>query len=406
MKKFLIPLVCLFLLSSCVYTPVNDFFKIRNKGLSKDYSSLNNPAFFTLTATQEFSKGKKIIKEDFGTVHFIYDWENNEINDYFFTKTYNSVYNNYSFVDLKNSDGSKTYLNIDLSREIMKVNLKQRNFTTTNFDDDIGYYYLWANPSIESNKHAVLFYTNSYDIESDLYDCTFYIFSEDEKNDKKVLYKNINDAYDIIPIMDASGDKVWFNEIKSSVDRKDKKVNIKNLDLTTGTINEPFISFDSYLFSDGENPDYKIEKEFSYYVMFADSSYIILKKVAYNCENFESENSILMIDLSSKTSKEIKLDKDLYIQYVTYLNNKYYVFTRKIYGNYSVYTIDYSTENKTFIEEYSIKGQDIDSYFIRDDSIYFIDYEKNHSYISKFDSKSNKYVDLLNVKISDFAFKK
>ncbi|MCQ2590824.1 MAG: hypothetical protein MJ179_10405, partial [Treponema sp.] len=77
-KLFFIPLVCLFFLTSCIYSPVNRSFKIRDKGLSKDYSGLNNPVIFTLTATQEFSKGKKITKEDFGSVHLIYDWENNE----------------------------------------------------------------------------------------------------------------------------------------------------------------------------------------------------------------------------------------------------------------------------------------------------------------------------------------
>ena len=77
--------ICLFTLSSCTYTPVNDFYKIRNKTSLKDISTLNNPVIFAKTPVQGFSHGKKVEYVDFGVVYCIYDWENNEIipwNDY------------------------------------------------------------------------------------------------------------------------------------------------------------------------------------------------------------------------------------------------------------------------------------------------------------------------------------
>lgn len=401
-KLFFIPLVCLFFLTSCVYTPVNNSYKIRYKGLQKDCSSLNNPVIFSLTASQEFSQGGKITKEDFGSVHFIYDWENNEVYDYVFSKNYPAIITGFTFLDYKNSDGTKTYLDSDVSKNIIKLNLKEKKLSSEKLKDDLSYYKKWATPSIEAGKYALLFSVNLIDKETYLHDCKFYIFSENSC--KEVLYPNIKEVYDTDPIIETNGNTAWFIEKDSSGEYIDQKNHVKSLDLNTGFISDPFASFDSYSGEYNENSLWKLEKEFTYSLRFADDNYLILNKNNYTYSEYKNVNSIVIINRTDKTSKEISLDSDknLYIYYVTYLKNKYYIFARETYGKYYVYTIDPSTDTLTPITDFAIKGVDIDSYLVRGNSIYFIDNEKNTSYISKFDVETNTYEDLLTVKVSDY----
>ncbi len=95
MKKIFFATICavFFLpvtLASCKWIPLRDYSPVLSKTTYKNFDSLNEPILISFTMRPKFDlKGQFFYdrtERDYGSVYVIYDWENDSVYDYFYSK--------------------------------------------------------------------------------------------------------------------------------------------------------------------------------------------------------------------------------------------------------------------------------------------------------------------------------
>lgn len=401
MKSKFLPLALLSLICvSCGWTPVDDVYKLRNKTTYENFSALNDPAVMNFGITQKFISGGNTFttEKSFGSLIFIYDWENNDIFDYVFSPEsgFNSGVN--QLFGLKKDSSNNAYYGFARWNERVTIMdpastaLKIENLKKNDMVD-----YAWADVKTLSSSKQLILYKKSYngtDSKKSFY--SIYDSESGEFNDKGSI--NCSFISDMSMARDEKNDTAWICYLTERESNHMSHNIICSIDLTTGVLTDNLYSFDSYA---GEYDNYNGWNICFYYnILYADSDYIVVSKRKVEKPGSD-EYYLEVINRSDDSISEIKLPDYNYSLCLEKLNGSYYLFTRDYGTRATAQKIDIANSSMTEVAS-TTEMRVFNSSFIRDNKLYFATSDYLSFKILGFDPSTESFDKLQELTIDSF----
>lgn len=416
MKKTLVILAAalpLFLLS-CRYVPERDYSAILNKKTYAPFESVNEPILLPfdldLAFKQKGNNNSETVKRYCGDVYAIYDWENNKVQDYFFSI-------------------SEAYVSNDMMRRVQGKDgiLYLERYTGWTASQDYISYIEAKNTSIEKLKLNGKYIIGSFLSYNDMPQKTvpvigdgfrFYDFVNERLSEKSVDVK----WSDFYPAIDEDGN-FWYLKKTEETDKNHGKSELIKIDGTSFDESEALITLDENEGASYIEEDKSWSKEIYRNIMIADRNYVLMAKTKMEKKSPDQEHNyyywsseeegIEAFDLSTKTTKYVKYPDEEVLEgyantdFIFKVNGIYYAFMVTGYP-YVTKVFKYNPETNSLQKVNATL--DFTSYdaTLREKRIYFIDYdwnfEEDYYRLACFDTETETFSQVKKLKLSDFAF--
>lgn len=407
MKKLTLSLISIFLFSiffsSCIWVPKSDSSKIQDKSYYKKFNHLNEPILLPISVNRKFSLyGIDSLYSNvynLGTVLAVYDWENDVIYDYVYTKE--NVDMNYygsdsKSVAIKNSDGSCNFFTLSggyVHVEMMKANsIVLDNDRAYGFESHVG----WAKLYTPANRY-VLLYNNDYNYDSNS-TMQFSLYDSEYKSVGRSFSLKTSD-YNLSKdfAVDPNGD-YWLSYTRYDKDSDRNYTDVRKFDSSTCCLDEVFCSFDNN--AEAVYDSYDGWSKTSYYhLRHIDDEYLVFI-VEHRTRAWDYTYSIAVVDRSSKAVSYINpgLKNKYILMELLEIDGKLYAL--EAYKNEKYNLIEISPSEKTAVSlnaDIEFKYQNFIE--IRGSRLYFFGNEDEFDRTRIF----RKYYDVKDRKTSEIA---
>lgn len=172
------------MLSSCVWTPVNDLSKIRNKTSIKKISEFNVPFVFYDNVDQDFESRSLPSRRQIGGVFIAVDLENPTMTDYVFLKCEDICYSS-PLTTLKTSDGQNEYLFMNESYGYTSLRDSETSVKQT-LSKEVKISSNWGDTSMYTPRYGL---NHNYDLQKNV---LLEIIDSDDKSRKNLDFQCTN----------------------------------------------------------------------------------------------------------------------------------------------------------------------------------------------------------------------
>lgn len=399
MRKIFLLLISV-LFTSCIWIPEKDYSSVRNKTTYQSFNDVQNPLVLSDFIRADFnlagSFGSASTRRIFGSVYSIYDFENDCVKDYVYSKSKN--FDSYNLQKITTSTGKVKYMDFDETNGLLHfispdntqietidaASVKGYNVFNKK-DDEYRYklfYYFDYNENISDS------WTYTYTIK--IFDADTNIFSEGIQFKNSRYWNLCGNKY--IPEENGGDGCIWF----FTWDRKDypdrdnfylNKINPKTgkLDLNLAAY-EGVYGNEIHEWTDSASWNHQIY----YYVIDSIGDDLVIRKKHSVIDGDDFEEFLLL----NKNTFESRLLTDKNFEYIGISGGKFWF---KKDSDYNLAAFDVNTLEQTVGFENKEINLNASTYYIQGDFIYAFANVKNKEdeyvrKISLFDAVNQKLV--------------
>ena len=304
MKKLYKTLLCVPLIFfSCKWVPSKDYSSILNKTSYRSFESLNEPLLLSFKMSPVFywngSKQNKHTIRPYGSIYVIYDWENERVHDFVYSKGYSSGYGS-EFL-LQTNDGTKTkWYGAESSDYLYSLSADKTKLAEI-FDGTYSSSQNWAETN--GRPEAVILRTDG-DGKS--------VYAFDSRTEKSNLmasgnYFDYGKAY-----ADGTGN-YWMIRRTEKDENKKSFFKLHKIDMSQNEICPSVKSFKQIPDDAVYDTQNGWSEQFNYEIIYADSNHVVLSKTVYKLmptgtngfvNQIPCEEKIVSLNLSDMTEND------------------------------------------------------------------------------------------------------
>ncbi len=373
MKKLYKTLLCVPLIFfSCKWVPSKDYSSILNKTSYRSFESLNEPLLLSFKMSPVFywngSKQNEHTIRPYGSIYVIYDWENERVHDFVYSKGYSSSYGS-EFL-LQTNDGTKTkWYGAESSDYLYSLSADKTKLAEI-FDGTYSSSQNWAETN--GRPQAVILRTDG-DGKS--------VYAFDSRTEKSNLiasgnYFDYGKAY-----ADGTGN-YWMIRRTEKDENKKSFFKLHKIDMSQNKICPSVKSFKQIPDDAVYDTQNGWSEQFNYEIIYADSNHVVLSKTVYKLmptgtngfvNQIPCEEKIVSLNLSDMTENETDYPtaSSRYYQTISAfkIDGTYYLFSR-IQDENKLYSFSYDADAHTLTPLDNFRAE-LYSAAIRDSRIYF-----------------------------------
>lgn len=410
MKKLFISLVSVLLslfISSCVWIPITDYSKLREKTTYKNFDHLNEPILLKMNIQQDFvlkgSNTNEKSSRSIGTVLAVYDWESNQLFDYVFTKEEIYLHNsgNGNFMQAIKDDKNSTNF-FPLSNRCKKINMMYSNknildeFEGTDkavFDGG------WTTSHEPVSRYGLLYYWDSFDNNSD-YLIKINVFNTVTQTMWSGIEFSANNSNIANNFAIDSEGNYWLSYTRENHKNHKLYTDVRKINVQSYSMDDVFFTFENtaeanYDIYDGWS---KIN---NYDLRYIDDDYLVFIQNSITIGQNETY-SITVLDRKTKNVSQInpEINENYWISELVKIDGKLYVLAAYSNGKYNLFEL--SLENKTAVSlNVELDIPQLSTLEIRDSRLYFI-CENEEILVSYYDVREKAFHKMPSITINDF----